>query len=166
MPLIRVGFLPISGIFSGTFFADFGIHSGVISKLSGSIFVSGTLSRHISIAVSFGFDFQFRIRLSAALSDPPVFHIKHPVEDRSNDVSPGIFSGIYFTIFGIHSGIFFTICRYPFGCTFQPHSGTPVPNFFGRTPPPGCSAFFSKIINIFCRVKGLWRILRIHVMTS
>ncbi len=63
VPLIRVGFLPISGIF----FADFGIHSGVISKISGSIFVSGTLSRHISIAVSFGVDFLFRIRFSIAI---------------------------------------------------------------------------------------------------
>ncbi len=59
VPLIRVWFLPISGIFSVIFFAEFGILLGVISKILGSIFVSGTLSCHFSIAVSLGVDFQF-----------------------------------------------------------------------------------------------------------
>ncbi len=61
-PLIRVGFLPISGIFLGIFFADFGIHLGVISKISGSIFVSGPyrvifqLRYHLGLIFNFEYD--------------------------------------------------------------------------------------------------------------
>ena len=124
--------------------ADFGLHSGVIFKISGSIWVSGVLSGHILITVSFGVDFLFRIQLSAALSDHPVFRIKDPVVEQSNDVSlhdryfsPGIFSGLYCTIFSFPSGIFITICRYPLGCTFRPDRRPTCTLFFWKTPECG-----------------------------
>ncbi len=90
------------------------------------MFVLGILLSHILILVAFEVDFLFHILLLAALGNPPFLNIKDPLQDRSN-VSLSISLGCISGYFGIHSSIYFMICT--FGSTFQPHRGSPVPNY-------------------------------------
>ncbi len=55
--LIRVELVPIPGMPSGSFFADFAIHSGVVLEISGWIFVLVSLPDHILYAASFEVDY-------------------------------------------------------------------------------------------------------------